>query len=157
MTTAQNGAQWVEVRPFMINENPHYMQTAVLVQAMQQDVAATADAFAAEIEKSGRVSVYGINFDTGKATVRTDSETVLQEIVSLLKAHEDWKLKIEGHTDNIGTKAANQTLSQQRAAAVVTWLVAQGIDKTRLTAKASATPNQSPTIPPKKAAPKIAG
>ena len=42
--------------------------------------------------------------------------------------------KIEGHTDSTGTKALNQTLSQQRADAVVAWLVKNGIAAARLTA-----------------------
>jgi len=41
-------------------------------------------------------------------------------------------MRVEGHTDNVGRAAANQTLSQQRAEAVVAWLAARGIDAARL-------------------------
>lgn len=45
------------------------------------------------------------------------------------------KLRVEGHTDNAGTRATNQKLSEQRAAAVVSWLAAHGIDRSRLAAQ----------------------
>ena len=38
-----------------------------------------------KIKKSGHVAVYGIHFDTGKATIQADSESVLQQIVQLMK------------------------------------------------------------------------
>jgi outer membrane protein OmpA-like peptidoglycan-associated protein len=58
---------------------------------------------------------------------------VLGDVLSLLQAQPDWKMKIEGHTDSTGTKAGNITLSQQRAAAVVAWLVQKGIPRDQLT------------------------
>jgi outer membrane protein OmpA-like peptidoglycan-associated protein len=78
--------------------------------------------------------VYGIEFDTGRATLKPASEKVLGDVLSLLQAQPDWKMRIEGHTDSTGMKAGNLTLSQQRAASVVNWLVQKGIAKTRLTA-----------------------
>ena len=44
------------------------------------------------------------------------------------------RLRVEGHTDNVGKPTANQKLSQDRAAAVVAWLVKQGIESGRLKA-----------------------
>ena len=128
--TARKGAQWIFVR--LNPSNVQYTVTAVLVKQMAQEMTANAEALAAEIEKSGRVAVYGINFDTAKATIRPDSEPVLNELVKLMTAHADWRFRIEGHTDSTGPKAANQTLSAQRAASVAAWLAGQGIDKSRL-------------------------
>ena len=85
-----------------------------------------------EIARTGRVAVYGINFDTGKASLTTDSEAVLGEVRKLLDQHADLKLKIEGHTDNVGKSAANKKLSEDRAAAVRAWLVAKGVKAERL-------------------------
>lgn len=65
------------------------------------------------------MAVYGINFDTGKATLRPDSDAALLEIAKLLSSNPALKLRVEGHTDNVGAKAANQALSEQRASAVV--------------------------------------
>jgi len=128
--TARLGAQWVFVR--LNPSNLQYVVTTVLVRQMAQEMTANADSLAAEIEKSGRVAVYGINFDTARATIRADSEPVLNEIVKLMTARPDWRFRIEGHTDSTGSKATNQTLSAQRAASVAAWLAGQGIDKTRL-------------------------
>ncbi|PSC06602.1 hypothetical protein SLNSH_01965 [Alsobacter soli] len=101
---------------------------------MEQKLNADADSFFDQLGSSGRVVVYGINFDTARAGIRADSESVLAEIERLLKTHEDLKLRVEGHTDNIGQPAANQKLSQLRAAAVVSWLMKHGIKQGRLTA-----------------------
>jgi outer membrane protein OmpA-like peptidoglycan-associated protein len=67
---------------------------------------------------SGRVSTHGILFATGSATIEGESTPTLKEIGDMLKAHPELKLTIEGHTDNVGNAAANQSLSEQRGAAV---------------------------------------
>ena len=93
---------------------------------------ANADGWAQQINQSGRVSVYGINFDTGKSTIRPDSEPALSEVVKLLKANPDWAMVVAGHTDNVGAQPANLTLSRQRAQSVIAWLSAHGIEEARL-------------------------
>ena len=129
----RKGSQWLSIRTDQANEFPVYTQTAVLMKAMEQEMEATAEGLGSEIDKSGRVAVYGIQFDSGKATIKPESEAVLNEIGKLLLARADLKLNIEGHTDNVGGKAANLTLSAQRATAVQVWLGAHGTEKARLT------------------------
>jgi outer membrane protein OmpA-like peptidoglycan-associated protein len=131
--TARKGPQWVAVVAAEMTDESDYDVTTVLTEAMKQEMTSDASAWAAEIGKTGHAAIYGIEFDTGKATLRPESEKVLGEVASLLQAQPDWKMKIEGHTDSTGAKAANQTLSQQRAAAVVAWLAQNGIARTRLT------------------------
>jgi OOP family OmpA-OmpF porin len=80
----------------------------------------------------GRVSTQGILFDTGSDVIKPHSTPTLEEITSMLKDHADLKLTIEGHTDNVGDAAANQALSEKRAAAVKAYLVGKGIDASRL-------------------------
>jgi outer membrane protein OmpA-like peptidoglycan-associated protein len=83
----------------------------------------------------GRVVTQGILFDTGSDLLRPESTPTLKEIGAMLQEHPELKLRIEGHTDNVGQTAANQTLSEKRAAAVKAWLVAQGVEARRLEAK----------------------
>ncbi len=132
--TAHKGPQWVAVVASEMTGDSSYIVTTVLTQAMQQEMTSDAAAWAAEINNTGHAAVYGIEFDTGKATLKPASEKVLGDVLSLLQAQPDWKMEIEGHTDSTGTKAGNLTLSQQRAAAVVAWLVNKGVARARLTA-----------------------
>lgn len=85
----------------------------------------------------GRLSLgeHEIHFATGQSTIPADAEKVLSNIAKLLKDNPDWKVRVEGYTDNVGLNAANRTLSEQRANAVVDWLVNHGVDRGRLTAK----------------------
>jgi outer membrane protein OmpA-like peptidoglycan-associated protein len=76
-----------------------------------------------------------IFFDFDKATLRSESYHELNRWVDVLKKHPDLKAEIHGHTCSIGTETYNQGLSERRAAAVVNYLVSQGIDRNRLTMK----------------------
>jgi OOP family OmpA-OmpF porin len=93
------------------------------------------DPIAAALKATGRVRLYGINFDTDSATLRSESKPVLDHVVEILKADPSLKLRIEGHTDSTSTPEHNQTLSEQRAASVKDYLVKAGIDGARLEPK----------------------
>jgi outer membrane protein OmpA-like peptidoglycan-associated protein len=85
------------------------------------------------LEASGRVTADGILFDTNSDRIRPESEAALREIGDLLAAHAGMRLAIEGHTDDVGSAAANQALSAKRAAAVKAYLVSRhGVDGSRL-------------------------
>jgi outer membrane protein OmpA-like peptidoglycan-associated protein len=129
--TAHKGNTWLNIQ----NSGSYYIQTIVTTKEMQQEMTADASSLANEIEKSGHVAVYGILFDTAKATIQPASEKTLQQIAQLLAEHSDWKLRIEGYTDNVGQAAANQALSEKRAQAVVSWLAAHSVDPSRLNSK----------------------
>jgi len=75
-----------------------------------------------------------IHFATGQSAVPPDAEAVLSDVARKLNDNPSWKLHIEGYTDNVGSKAANQNLSKERATAVMNWLVDHGVDRSRLTA-----------------------
>ena len=88
------------------------------------------------IAAKGRVATQGIYFDTGSDRIRPESAPTLKEIASMLAEHADLKLTIEGHTDNVGAAASNQSLSEKRAAAVRQYLIDNhAVDAARLTAK----------------------
>ncbi|HZQ96610.1 MAG TPA: OmpA family protein [Candidatus Sulfotelmatobacter sp.] len=80
---------------------------------------------AQELEKNGRAKVYDLYFDFRKDVLRPESQKVLTEIAQVMRQHPDWKLSVEGHTDNIGGDAFNLDLSKRRAAAVKQALVGQ--------------------------------
>ncbi len=73
-----------------------------------------------------------ILFDTNKATFKEQTYPVLQAIAAILKEYPSAKFSIEGHTDSDGKDAANQTLSENRAGAVKSYLIEQGIAASRL-------------------------
>jgi outer membrane protein OmpA-like peptidoglycan-associated protein len=79
---------------------------------------------AEELEKTGRAKVYDLYFDFRSDQLRPESDKVLKEIAAVMREHPDWKLSIEGNTDNIGGEAYNLDLSKRRAAAVKAALVA---------------------------------
>jgi OOP family OmpA-OmpF porin len=94
-----------------------------------------------------------LEFAEGKATFKPNSkgtQQILGWITDFLKNNPNVsKFRIEGHTDNVGAAAMNQTLSQQRAETVVAYLTGQGIDGSRLVAKGFGdtkplVPNDSP-------------
>jgi OOP family OmpA-OmpF porin len=77
-----------------------------------------------------------VQFETDSAVLLPQSKTVLDEVVTNLKEHpEILKVRIEGHTDSTSTPEHNQTLSEERAASVKTYLVSKGIAGDRLTTK----------------------
>lgn len=75
------------------------------------------------------------NFETGKANLMESAFPVLDELVAYLNRKDDEKIELGGHTDNVGKAAKNIKLSQDRANAVMAYLIAKGIDATRLKAK----------------------
>jgi OOP family OmpA-OmpF porin len=113
-------------------DNPESRVIIVEIGGMEQKLEANADTWYNEISKTGRVAVYGINFDTGKAAIKPESEKVLTEIRKLTASHAQLKLRIEGHTDNVGSAASNKKLSEDRAAAVKAWLVQNGASDANL-------------------------
>ncbi len=75
-----------------------------------------------ELEKNGRAQIYDLYFDFNSDVLRPESGKVLDEIAEVMHAHPDWKLSVEGHTDNIGGNASNLDLSKRRAHSVVSAL-----------------------------------
>jgi len=77
------------------------------------------------LEQEGRAEIHDITFDFGSATIKKESEPVLQEIAGLMGRHADWQLSVEGQTDSVGSEQANLELSRRRAAAVKQALVSR--------------------------------
>lgn len=88
------------------------------------------------LQSEGRVALYGVFFDTGRAELKPESQPQIAEMAKLLQSDPKLKVYIVGHTDNQGALDANLTLSQQRAQAVVQALAGtHKVDAKRLLAK----------------------
>ena len=95
------------------------------------------------------VAFEDLEFETGKAIIKSESYPSLDKLADLLVKKVDYKLNIAGHTDNQGKPAANLTLSKNRANAVKEYLVKKGVAATRLKAeffgdKKPIAPNKTP-------------
>jgi outer membrane protein OmpA-like peptidoglycan-associated protein len=124
---------WVQID--INNDGEMYSLIVVEEAAMEQKVEFTAMELAKALNDSGSVALYGILFDTGKATIKPESAKALAPVGDLLKSQAALKLEIQGHTDNVGTAASNLKLSQDRAAAVKAYIVQTfGIAADRLSA-----------------------
>lgn len=109
-----------------------YLVKIIELEAMKQEV--TANEMLDELNKSGFLALY-INFETGKAVIKSDSQKIIEQIAEMLRGNESLQVSLEGHTDNVGAAAANKSLSENRAKAVMTALVEKGIAPARLATK----------------------
>jgi outer membrane protein OmpA-like peptidoglycan-associated protein/tetratricopeptide (TPR) repeat protein len=87
------------------------------------------------VEVGAKVILKNIFFEFGKSTLKPESYAELNNVIKLLQNNETLRIEISGHTDNIGTYKYNKKLSEDRAKAVVDYLIKKGITPDRLTYK----------------------
>ncbi len=87
------------------------------------------------LKKGGKITLHGIYFESGRATILPTSYSVLDEAVKLLRDNPKVRIEIQGHTDSVGSETSNLLLSQARAESVRSYLVSRGIDPARIIAK----------------------
>jgi OOP family OmpA-OmpF porin len=126
-----SGMIWVQID--VANSGEMYSLTVVQESEMRQDVEMSASEMADALAKTGSITLHNILFDTGKATLKAESEVALQTVIDLLKSNGALKLEVQGHTDNVGAAAANLKLSKDRADSVKAFLVKGGVADPRLT------------------------
>jgi outer membrane protein OmpA-like peptidoglycan-associated protein len=85
-----------------------------------------------KIEVGTKVVLENIYFETAKAVLKPESYTQLDQVIELLENNETLRMEISGHTDNVGSLRVNTKLSEERAKAVVDYLVSNGISEDRL-------------------------
>ena len=89
----------------------------------------------AEVKKIFAQALLGIQFEAGKDVIKKISNAILDKVVNVMKENPTYNLEINGHTDNQGIPAKNLELSQKRANAVKNYLITNGVDASKLTAK----------------------
>lgn len=94
--------------------------------AIEEKIAGTPSTPPAEVEEIVVTAFKNLNFDTNKADIRPESFDSLNKLAELLKKETSWKLKIQGHTDSVGSPASNLDLSKRRAASAKKYLVDKG-------------------------------
>ncbi|MDF4202632.1 OmpA family protein [Maribacter sp. SA7] len=130
---------------FQVWSNTYGAEVGVveLEDFVQTIKAPTASEMKDDIDTNGK-AILNINFDTDKATLKTDVLEIVDQIFILLDTNPELKLSIEGHTDNTGTDDRNKQLSIDRANTVMYALAGKGIDIKRL--KASGFGSEKPLV-----------
>jgi len=88
-----------------------------------------------QIEQILKDAFDNLEFEYNKAVIKTDSYNSLNELGNVLKQKLEWKLILSGYTDNKGSSEYNLKLSNDRANAVKEYLIAQGINENKISAK----------------------
>ena len=97
--------------------------SSVSTAAASSGVAGSSKSPDEELAATGRVVIKGLVFEAGSDKLRPESAPALRAIASMMETHSQARFRLEGHTDNVGSAAANRTLSEKRAAAVKAALV----------------------------------
>lgn len=120
-----NMETWVCVQATGNDYQLYIIEKETMVQVIQ------ANEILSALNKDGYIAL-DILFDTGKATIKSESQAIVDEIYSLLNTNANLKVSIEGHTDNVGDAASNKKLSEARAKTIMDVLIAKGIKKESL-------------------------
>lgn len=86
-------------------------------------------------EGQRNIVLEGVNFETGSSRLTAESQVILDRVAESLVAATDVNVEVQGHTDNTGSLAANNRISQARANAVRDYLISKGVAAERLTAR----------------------
>lgn len=120
---------WLGIYDLINNPVDQFTFVLMTVEGMKQEI--TANEMFEKINSGLPITLY-INFETGKSAIKSDSENIVEELYQMMNENPDLKILVEGHTDNVGNKASNQSLSEKRAASLKTALVTKGISSSKI-------------------------
>ncbi|MBN8577046.1 MAG: OmpA family protein [Cytophagales bacterium] len=104
-------------------------------QAQAQSQSVEIDVVLQPVKSNATVILRNLFFDVDKSELRSESYTELRTVLDFLQNNPQVKIEISGHTDNTGTEAYNQQLSERRAKSVAMYLIEQGIAANRIQTK----------------------
>lgn len=118
-----------------IEKEGHAFQAQLYTSESAADVVIEKDVEIKKVELGKPYTIDDINYATNSAEIDTSSKLVLDQFASYLQAHPRLKIAIQGHTDNVGQTADNQTLSAERAFEVMNYLQYKGVPASSITFK----------------------
>ncbi len=93
------------------------------------------DVYLKPIKSGAAIVLNNLFFDTNKYSLEKKSKTELDKLIAFMRQNAGVSIEISGHTDDVGSDAANQLLSERRARSVVEYLTSNGIAKNRISFK----------------------
>jgi OOP family OmpA-OmpF porin len=123
--------QWIHLRT--VRYNAKLAQLTVVTLNEVPEVLSSGE-LKSEMDRQGFVTL-SVNFEHNKADVRALDRPLLDEVVQMLAAEPTLHISVDGHTDNVGGSSQNKQLSQRRAESIVNYLIAGGIERSRLQAR----------------------
>jgi len=129
LPSGKNYAFNVARKGYLFSSSSFFLEKSEKNNVYKKDIPLT------PIELGSKIVLNNIFFNTGSSELQSTSTIELEKVVQLLQENQTLRIEISGHTDNIGKDADNLTLSNNRAKAVVDYLIRKGIAPRRLTAK----------------------
>lgn len=131
---AANSA-WAALGNFFKFKLPNGVELNIPEKGVEKSFISWIDDKTKMVDKTTWFNFDRLLFDTGKSTLRAESQDQLKTMAEIMKAFPSVNIKIGGYTDNVGDKAGNMKLSAARANAVMAELVKLGVDKSRMEAE----------------------
>lgn len=130
--TSMANSAWAALGEFFKRKLPNGIELNIPQLGVENRLIGFIEDAAKPVDKTTWFDFDRLLFDTGKATLKPESQEQLKNVAEILKAFPNVHIKVGGYTDNVGDKAANQALSAARASSVAAELATLGIEKARL-------------------------